>query len=126
MAHIDLQLDLPHAGTISKRIVRIAEAVATEHERGEELAAKAQELLGILIDYQLSGENPPEPQARRVRDAAASVGREIVDLIEQLDAQDDRLGQFVRNLFECLALGEEGAEISLRAGEDPNSLQRPV
>lgn len=126
MAHIDLLLDLPHAGTISNRIVRIADAVATEHERGGELVAKARELLGVLLDCQLSGENPPPPQAQRVRDAAASIGREIVALIEQLDAQDDRLGQFVRNLFECLELGEEGAELSLRAGEDPNSLQRPV
>ena len=37
----------------------------------------------------------------------------------------DRLGQLVRNYFECLELGAEGAEISLRAGEDPRSLQRP-
>jgi hypothetical protein len=39
---------------------------------------------------------------------------------------DDRLGQAVRNLFECLELGEEGAEISLRAGENPDSALRPT
>ena len=35
-----------------------------------------------------------------------------------------RIVRFIE--FECLELGEEGAEISLRAGEDPNSIQRPV
>jgi hypothetical protein len=49
-----------------------------------------------------------------------------VDAIEALGVGEDRLGQNVRNLFECLGLGQEGAEISLRAGEDPRSLMRPV
>jgi hypothetical protein len=48
-----------------------------------------------------------------------------VDAIEEDGLQSDRLGQWVRNLFECLEKAEEGLEISLRAGEDPNSLQRP-
>jgi hypothetical protein len=38
----------------------------------------------------------------------------------------DRLGQCVRNFFECLELGREGAAISLRAGENPRSMQRPM
>ena len=46
--------------------------------------------------------------------------------IERLKLGSDRLGQHVRNLFECLELGEEGAQISLRAGENPNSVQRPL
>lgn len=37
----------------------------------------------------------------------------------------DRLGQCIRNLFECLGRSAEGAKLSLLAGEDPNSLQRP-
>ncbi|MFZ5495316.1 MAG: hypothetical protein ACOZE5_08265 [Verrucomicrobiota bacterium] len=37
----------------------------------------------------------------------------------------DRLGQGVRNYFECLELGREGAAIPLRAGKDPESMQRP-
>ena len=47
------------------------------------------------------------------------------DDIEKNKLGGDRLGQAVRNLFECLALGEEGAAISLRAGENPRSTLRP-
>ena len=49
-----------------------------------------------------------------------------MDEIEKAGAGADRLGQQVRNLFECLELGEEGAAISLRAGENPRSLLRPT
>jgi hypothetical protein len=55
----------------------------------------------------------------------ADLARALVDQIERAGAGSDRLGQHVRNFFECLSLGEEGAAISLRAGEDPNSIQRP-
>jgi hypothetical protein len=36
-------------------------------------------------------------------------------------ARGDRLGQLVRNLFECLGLPEEGAALALQCGEDPGS-----
>jgi len=126
-AFFDLPLDLPHAGTIALRIQRFVDH-RTGHEPPEydRLRAKAEELVDLLVAYSASGETPPEPEASNVRDEAAELGREIVALIEKANAGHDRLGQCIRNLFECLALGEEGAEISLRAGEDPNSLQRPV
>jgi hypothetical protein len=54
------------------------------------------------------------------------MARELVALLEPTRLKGDRLGQLIRNLFECLELGKEGAEISLRAGENPNSLQRPI
>jgi hypothetical protein len=60
-----------------------------------------------------------------LRDEAAQLGRRLVECIEADEVGSDRVGQCVRNLFECLALGQEGAALSLRAGEDPNSLQRP-
>ena len=53
------------------------------------------------------------------------LGRLLVDHIERDQLGHDRLGQGIRNLFECLELGREGAVISLRAGEDPRSFQRP-
>ena len=56
---------------------------------------------------------------------AAASGRKLVEEIERMGIGEDRLGQAVRNLFECLGFAEEGAAISLRAGEDPNSLMRP-
>ena len=80
------------------------------------------ELLDPVLD---TGENPPGGAALLLRDRAAALGRTLVDHVERADVGHDRLGQCVRNLFECLELGAEGAEISLRAGEDPKSMQRP-
>jgi len=61
----------------------------------------------------------------RAADAVAVVTRQLVGEIEAAGYQGDRLGQCVRNLFECLGLAEEGAELSLRCGERPDSLLRP-
>jgi len=125
-AFYDLPLDLPHAGTIALRIQRFLEQRSgSEPPEYDDLIARAEELVDLLVACNASGENPPEPRATRIRDEAAALGRQIVALVEKLDVGHDRLGQCVRNLFECLELGEEGAAISLRAGEDPNSLQRP-
>jgi hypothetical protein len=55
-----------------------------------------------------------------------ALARKMVDAFERDGIADDRLGQAVRNLFECLELGAEGAEISLRAGENPDSALRPT
>jgi hypothetical protein len=81
----------------------------------------------VLLDPCLElDENPPGPLAAEIRDRAAALGRRLVDQVEGGGLGHDRLGQCVRNLFECLELGREGADISLRAGENPRSLQRPV
>ena len=126
-AYFDIPLDLPHAGTIALRIQRFLEQKSGSEPDGyDEVLDRAEELVDLLVSCNATGENPPEPHATALRDHAAELGREIVHLVEALGIGHDRLGQCVRNLFECLALGEEGAEISLRAGEDPNSLQRPV
>lgn len=126
-AFYNVALDLPHAGTIATRIVRFVETKSgSEGEEGEELARLAEEIRDALFPCSVSGENPPEPEAIELRDRVAALAREFVDRVEAAGAAHDRLGQHVRNLFECLELGEEGAAISLRAGEDPNSIQRPV
>lgn len=126
-AYFDLPLDLPHAGTIAMRVQRFLEQKGGDEPEGyERLLERAEELVDLLVACNASGENPPEPVATRIRDEAAAIGREMVDMIEAMNVGHDRLGQCVRNLFECLALGEEGAEVSLRAGEDPASIQRPV
>ena len=120
-------LNLPHAGRIARRIAPLLErreapggagAVAARHTVGE---------LVRLLDPSLDlDENPPGELGEQVRRYAAALGRRLVDEIERGGLGHDRLGQCVRNLFECLELGREGAEISLRAGENPNSLQRPT
>lgn len=127
MAHFSIPLDLPHAGRLAGRIVSLL------HRRSDELGedceaaiATAEELGDLLWPYTADGENPPEPKAAEMRDAAAVLARRLVDEIEALGVGGDRVGQCVRNIFECLELGEEGSEISLRAGENPGSLQRPV
>lgn len=126
MAHFDIPLDLPHAGRISDRIVSLLERQADV--RGVDAGAAvdiAEKISNLLFRFSANDENPPEAEALPIRDEAAALGRELVDSIIELEMTGDRLGQLVRNLFECLELGAEGAEISLRAGEDPKSLQRP-
>ena len=126
MAHFDIPLDLPHAGTITRRIMRIFEQMLDEtNEDHQALLQTVESLDSILFDASWKGENPPPVEAAKMQERAAETARHLVDQIEAAQIGFDRLGQCVRNLFECLELGEEGAALSLRAGENPNSLQRP-
>ena len=127
MPHFDIPLDLPHAGRVASRIVRLLERHCEEHGiEAEELLDLAEQLDVMLSKYVQEGENPYPAEAQEARESAADLGRRLVTALEATDIHGDRLGQYVRNLFECLAMGEEGAAISLRAGEDPSSLQRPI
>jgi hypothetical protein len=127
VAHFQIPLDLPHAGRLAQRIVSLLDRHLDELEVPAPRAMEAAEKLeSLLLRYSELDDNPGEPEATQVRDEAASQGRKLVDELQAADLTGDRIGQLVRNLFECLELGEEGAEISLRAGENPNSLQRPV
>ncbi len=123
-ANFDVPLNLAHAATIAKRIeTRLARSPLPEG--GKALSESVEELVERLGPYEGSEEQPTEGEAVEVVRDASAIARRIVDEIESLSLGEDRLGQFVRNLFECLGLGEEGAEISLRAGENPGSLLRP-
>lgn len=125
MAHFNIPLDLPHAGRIAERISTLVERHVEERALDAPEVIEAAETLTVFLFRNVSGDDNP-PDAIRVRDEAAEMGRHLVDTLETAQLTSDRLGQLVRNLFECLELGEEGAAISLRAGENPNSLQRPV
>ena len=125
MAHFDIPLDLPHAGRIADRILILVE------KHGEELGIEApdvlesaQQLWSLLFKYTGEDDNPAGADA--ILDQAAEIARQLVERMVAVGLTSDRLGQLVRNLFECLELGEEGADISLRAGENPKSLQRPI
>jgi len=119
-AHFNLPLNLPHAATIAHRILYYV------RNGGPAAAlARAGELIELLEPWRDREENGPDDEAERVRQAAAALGRRIVEGVEGSSCRSDRLGQAVRNLFECLALGAEGSAISLRAGENPNSTLRP-
>jgi hypothetical protein len=124
MAHFDIPLDLPHAGRIADRILILVQRHAEEKGiEAPEAVDAAERLWNLLFRYTGEDDNPPEAMA--LRDEAAAIGRELAGFIVSSKLTSDRLGQLIRNLFECLELGEEGAEISIHAGENPNSLQRP-
>lgn len=119
-------LNLPHAGRVARRILPLLPPggpAGSEAAAGRRLAVEMISLLDPCMDLD---ENPPGELGTELRDRAARLGRSLVDHIERGGYGHDRLGQCVRNYFECLELGREGAEISLRAGEDPRSLQRPA
>ena len=121
MPAFNLPLNLPHAATIVHRILH--------HLRGrgapQESLERAGALIVLLEPWRDQEDNGPAEAAEKARQAAAALGRVVVDDIEKSGVGYDRLGQAVRNLFECLAMGEEGAQLSLRAGENPGSLLRP-
>ena len=125
MAYFDIPLDLPHAGRLADRILALLEKHTEELGLDvPEVMDTADKLLSYLFRTASGDDNPPN--AMEVRDQAAQLGRQLVDAMQTAQVTGDRLGQLVRNLFECLELGKEGSEISLRAGENPNSLQRPI
>jgi len=121
MPAFNLPLNLPHAATIAHRILY--------HLRGRGAPPESLERAGALIvllePWRDLEDNGPAEAAEKARQSAAGLGRLLVDGIEKSGVGSDRLGQAVRNLFECLSMGEEGASISLRAGEDPRSTMRP-
>jgi len=117
-----VRLNLPHARTIAHRVGRSLEALGAFGEAGNGHAAPLADAYDRL-EQQLRGfdEDPPAAEALRAADEAAALGRALVEAILATPARGDRLGQHVRNLFECLGLPEEGAELALLCGERPDS-----
>lgn len=118
MAHFDIPLNLPHAGTVARRIRTLL-----DHDDLEFPTLEA--LIELLEPYWSTGDDPAKDKAPILKVQSLSMARQVVDFIVARNAGHDRLGQCVRNLFECLEAGEEGAKQGLRAGENPDSLQRP-
>jgi len=117
-----VRINLPHARTVLQRIARTLEALGAFGETGNGHSAPLvaafdtveQELRGFDAD-------PPAEEGLRAADLVAERARALVEAILGTPARSDRLGQHVRNLFECLGLAQEGAELSLRCGERPDS-----
>ena len=124
-AFFQLALDLPHAGRLA---FRVSHRLARYHGSADHAALhdRLEALLSLLRPFELAGENPPEPAAAQARASALELVRSIVAEIERLECGDDRVGQYIRNLYEVLEAGEEGVLASLRAGESPHSVLRPV
>jgi len=120
--HRYVRINLPHARTIAARIGRTLEALGGFAEGGDG-GALAQHGTFDALEQGLRAfdEDPPPEEALASADAAAERARVLVDAILETPARSDRLGQHVRNLFECLGLAEEGATLSLLCGERPDS-----
>lgn len=120
-----VHINLPHARTIAQRIGRTLEVLGGFAEAGNGgavgLHAAYEELEGALRGYD---EDPPAEEAVQGADHVAAKARALVGAIFETSCRSDRLGQHVRNLFECLGLAEEGAEVSLKCGERPDSPMR--
>jgi hypothetical protein len=117
-----VHINLPHARTIVSRIGRTLEALGAFGEArnggAHALVAACDALESAVRDFD---EDPPLEEALRSSDHLAVLGRALVEAILAASVRADRLGQSVRNLFECLGLPEEGAELALRCGERPDS-----
>lgn len=116
-------INLPHARTIVGRLMYYVAQRPEVASAGEvDLRDMLDEMERELAKYD---SDPPEPEAvataRRIGEAASVLTDEIV----RSGCRGDRLGQCVRNLFECLGYPEEGARRSLECGERPDSPLRP-
>ena len=121
-----IPLNLSHACKVAVRI----QTLIAQYQKARDLAFPRSvlavgELIEVLFPFHMD-DTVPRAEALAVRDNAAVLARKLVDALVSEGLTGDRMGQCIRNLFECLELGEEGFHISLRAGENPDSLQRPV
>lgn len=118
-----VRINLPHARTIVQRIGRSLETLGAfpDEQAGGELHDALVALEGTLRDFD---EDPGAEIALPAADMAAVAGRRLVDAILETPLRADRLGQHVRNLFECLGAPDEGATLSLQCGERPDSPMR--
>jgi hypothetical protein len=116
-------INLPHARTIAERIERQLEILRVLDGEGS----------GRLNSVVLAMRNKLEPwvedadpeKAAESADPIVDLARELVQaIVDDERARSDRLGQCVRNLFECLGLPNEGRRVSLACGESPDSLMR--
>ena len=117
-----VRINLPHARTIAARVGRTLEALGAFGEGGNGGALALHGAFDALEQcLRAFDEDPPPEEALASADAAAQRARVLVDAILETPSRSDRLGQHVRNLFECLGLAEEGATLSLLCGERPDS-----
>jgi hypothetical protein len=120
-----VNINLPHSRTIVFRIGRSLEALGAFGEAGNG-GAFALRAAFEALEQSVQGfeDDPPIDEALDAADGVAALGRGLVEAILAGSCRSERLGQHVRNLFECLGLAEEGAHLSLRCGEREDSLLR--
>ena len=120
-----VNINLPHARTIVQRIGRSLEAMGAFGEASNGGAQGVHEAFERLEQaVEPFEEDPAQDAALLAADEVAERARALVAVILDTPTRGDRLGQHVRNLFEVLGLAEEGATLSLRCGERPDSPMR--
>jgi len=117
-----VRINLPHARTVLGRIRRSLEALGAFGGGGNgHPAPLAEALEAVEIALRPFDRDPSAADAIGAADAVAGAARGLVEAIVATPARGDRLGQHVRNLFECLGLPEEGRELALDCGEREDS-----
>lgn len=117
-----VHVNLPHARTIVDRIARSLEALGALAEAGDDGSAALLAAWGALErTARPFDDDPALPEALRAADAIAERARDLVALVLATPVRGDRLGQNVRNLFECLGLADEGGTLALECGERADS-----
>jgi hypothetical protein len=109
--YFDIPVDLEHAMTVAERIERILHEESTPPHLALSAVRALQAALGRAEENDL--------------DDSVRLARALVLEIRSGGIQSDRLGQRIRNLFELLGLGKEGASQGLVCGESAYSLMRP-
>jgi hypothetical protein len=116
-----VNINLPHSRTVIHRIGRMLDFLGALREDAQGGPALRSAFEALERDAEPYDEDPALEAAVSAADALAVRARALVAALVDTPVRSDRLGQHVRNLFECLALAEEGAELSLKCGERPDS-----
>jgi hypothetical protein len=117
-----VRINLPHARTVLQRIGRSLQVLGAFGPGGNGHAAPLHEAFdGVDAALRTFEQDPPPEETLEAADRVAEEARALVEAILATGARSDRLGQHVRNLFECLGLPEEGAELALLCGERADS-----
>ena len=116
-------INLPHARTVAERIERQLETLRVLEGEG----TKGLNAAVIAVRQRLEPwvEDADPETAAASADPIVELARNLVKaIVDDERARSDRLGQCIRNLFECLGLPNEGRRVSLACGESPDSLMR--
>jgi hypothetical protein len=120
-----VDINLPHSRAVILRIGRMLEFLGAFREEASGGAPALHSAFEALEQEAAPwDEDPAQDAALAAADRLAVRARGLVAALLDTPLRSDRLGQHVRNLFECLGLAEEGRELSLRCGERPDSPMR--
>lgn len=116
-------INLPHARTIAERIERQLEILRVLDGEGSKRLNAAAVAVRTNLEPWIEDASPETAAASA--DPIVDLARELVKaIVADERARSDRLGQCIRNLFECLGLPNEGRRVSLACGENPDSPMR--